>query len=71
MLPGEYKSIPTTTVDMYMLSVKPVDFDQEWCIKADTLIKEKLKSAEHSNDTIIVKVKYLFFDYYYFYYFVS
>lgn len=59
--------MPTTTVDMYVLSVKPVDFDNEWCVKADTLVKEKLKSAANSSNTIIVKVKHLFFDYYYYY----
>lgn len=63
MLPDEYKSMQTTTVDMYVLSVKPADFDKEWCVKADTMVKEKLKSAENSNDTIIVKVKCLFFDF--------
>lgn len=65
MLPDKYKSMQTTTVDMYVLSVKPVDSDKEWCIKANTKVKGKLKSAAISGDTIIVKVRYLFFDFFF------
>lgn len=62
VLPDKYKSMPTTIVDMYVSSVKPVDCDKVWSVKADSLVKEQLKLAEKFRNTIIVKVRYLLFD---------
>lgn len=59
VLPEEYEHLHSTVVDMFVSSVKPVDSDRMWCMKADAMIKEKLKFANNFNDTIIVKVRYL------------
>lgn len=50
------KSIHTNTVDVFLTSVKPIDFDKSWCSQANYSVKKQLKYAEDCSDTIIVKV---------------
>ncbi|XP_025202131.1 putative ATP-dependent RNA helicase TDRD12 [Melanaphis sacchari] len=57
VLPDQLKSIPTTTVDMFLASVKPIGFDKTWYSHANNCVLKHLKDADTCNNTIIVKVK--------------
>lgn len=57
VLPDLLKSIPTTTVDMFLASVKPIGFDKTWCTHANTCVLKHLKEGEICNNTFIVKIK--------------
>lgn len=57
MLPDSLKNLITNTVDIFLASVKPIDFDKIWCSQANNKVKKELSYAEDCNDTIIVKVK--------------
>jgi hypothetical protein len=61
VLPDSLKSLETNTVDIFLASVKPIDFDQKWCKPATTRVRNDLNYAKDCNDTIIVKVKFFFF----------
>jgi len=56
MLPDVLKSIPTTTVDIFLASVKPIGFDKMWCIQANQRVQKHLKNVDICNNKIIVKV---------------
>jgi len=56
VLPDMLKSIHTTTVDMFLASVKPIGFDKTWCTQANHRLIKHLKDATICNNTIIVKV---------------
>lgn len=60
MLPDTLKSLETNTVDIFLASVKPIDFDKIWCPQANATVKKELQYAEDCNNTIIVKVKYIY-----------
>ncbi|XP_025420540.1 putative ATP-dependent RNA helicase TDRD12 isoform X2 [Sipha flava] len=57
VLPDSLKSLETNTVDIFLASVKPIDFDQKWCKPATTRVRNDLNYAKDCNDTIIVKVE--------------
>lgn len=57
------KSIPTTTVDIFLSSVKPSDLDKKWCLLANARVNKLLKMAEDCCDTIIVNVRDLQYDF--------
>lgn len=59
MLPDVLKYIPTTTVDVFLTSVKPIDYDKTWFPQANVHVKKKLQQIEDCSDTIIVKVEYI------------
>lgn len=48
--------MPTTTADIFLASVKPVDSDTHWCSKADLWVENQLKLAQDCNSTFIVDV---------------
>lgn len=58
-LPNEWKIIPTTTVDIYVASVRPIDLDKTWCSQANFLVKKRLQFAQDCKDTLIVNVSCL------------
>lgn len=60
MLPDVLKNIQTTTVDIFLTTAKPIDFDKTWCSQANLYVKKELKYAENCCDTIIVKVSILY-----------
>lgn len=60
VLPEKFQKMQNSTVDMYVSSVKPVDFDKVWCDKANNMVKE-LKYGPY---TFIVTVRYLLFDFF-------
>ncbi|XP_060864055.1 putative ATP-dependent RNA helicase TDRD12 isoform X2 [Metopolophium dirhodum] len=57
VLPDMLKSVHTTTVDMFVASIKPIGFDKIWPIQANHRIIKHLKDVNVCNNTIIVKVK--------------
>lgn len=61
VLPDVIKCIPSTTVDIFLVSVKPVDGDNTWCHQAKIRVKKQLKFADDCKDTIIVKVRFIYF----------
>lgn len=52
-----FKNIPTTTVDIFLACVKPVDLDKIWCSQANICVKKELTFSEICKDTIIIKVR--------------
>jgi len=50
------KSVHTTTVDMFVASIKPIGFDKTWSTKANHCLIKHLKDVNICNNTIIVKV---------------
>ncbi|XP_060837177.1 putative ATP-dependent RNA helicase TDRD12 isoform X2 [Rhopalosiphum padi] len=57
LLPDMLRSIHTTTVDMFLASVKPIGFDKTWCTHANNHVVKHLKDANICNNPIIVKIK--------------
>lgn len=57
VLPDMLKSVPTTTVDMFLASIKPIGFDKTWSNQANHHLIKHLKDVNICNNTIIVKVK--------------
>lgn len=53
ILPDMFKNIPTTTVDIILACVKPVDLDKKWCSQANICVRNQLLI----NDSFIVKVR--------------
>jgi len=56
VLPDTLKSINTTTVDMFLASIRPIGFDKTWCTQANHRLTKLLKDVTICNNTIIVKV---------------
>ncbi|CAI6372649.1 unnamed protein product [Macrosiphum euphorbiae] len=57
VLPDMLKSVHTTTVDMFVASIKPIGFDKTWPTQANHCLIKHLKDVNICNNTIIVKVK--------------
>jgi len=56
VLPDMLKSIHTTTVDMFLASIKPIGFDKTWSTQANHRLIKHLKNVNICNNPIIVKV---------------
>lgn len=61
VLPDVLKNIQTTTVDIFLASVKPLDFAREWSVRATNFIKSQIKNAVENLyiAPIVINVRYL------------
>ncbi|XP_050427955.1 putative ATP-dependent RNA helicase TDRD12 [Adelges cooleyi] len=57
VLPERLKSLPTSTVDLILACVKPVDYDKTWCPQANILVKKDLQYIEDCQESLIIKIK--------------